>query len=253
MLGEATPRSIENSEEARAFLQQRVSLFWKVMCLLMVFASVLAIAGAVKRPGGPDLILDVGLAAQAGAFWWLCRRGARSIRFLQVAEAVGLFLFFTGSSFLGRFVLVEFARERMAPESITAPDSVDARVDIYGLGAVAYYLIAGGEAFSGGSIVEICSRHLHETPEPFAVRGVTVSPELEAVVRACLEKKPRDRPQSAVELRRRLEACSVQPWGSDEARAWWLEHQRTLEGDATSSVSGPRTIAVGDRSLARAD
>jgi hypothetical protein len=100
--------------------------------------------------------------------------------------------------------------------------------------------------------VEICSRHLHEAPEPFAARGVTVSPELEAVVRACLEKKPGDRPQSAVELRRRLEACSVQPWDSDEARAWWLEHQRAFEGKATSSVGGPRTIAVGDRSLAHA-
>jgi hypothetical protein len=47
MLIEKTPRSLENDEEARAFLQQRVALFWKVMCLLMLFATALAAFGAL--------------------------------------------------------------------------------------------------------------------------------------------------------------------------------------------------------------
>ena len=53
----------------------------------------------------------------------------------------------------------------MAPESILAPDSVDARTDIYALGAVAYYLLAGVDVFDGKSIVEVCGQHLHQEPD----------------------------------------------------------------------------------------
>src|SRR5689334_11521539 len=111
MLGESTPQSLENSEEARAFLQTRVALFWKVMCLIMVLASVLGAVGAFKHPGA-DLVLDLALAVQAGACWWLSQRGQRSVRFLRAIEGAGMLLFFAGSSLLGRYVLIGFARER---------------------------------------------------------------------------------------------------------------------------------------------
>jgi hypothetical protein len=135
----------------------------------------------------------------------------------------------------------------MAPESIVAPESVDARADIYGFGAVAYYLLTGTEVFEGSSIVEICGRHLHQAPDPMAERGVTVSAELEALVLSCLQKQPKDRPQSALELRRKLEACGVEPWDGDRAREWWREHQRLLEAEAPGSLGGSRTIAVDGR------
>ena len=542
MLAEASPSITDGDEEARAFLQQRIALFWMVISGIMAFASVLGLLGALKRPGGPDLLLDVALAVEAGVFSWLCRRGTRSIRSLQWIETGGLLLFFTGSSFLGRFVLVQFARERalatpegammadaylsvlgsvgtalmivvraalipssprrtilctalvgvpviatptllvpsplggfalrsldsdvfpwfpaalvivwsivvmasavtsrviyglraeirsarrlgqyvlerkigeggmgevylarhgmmrrpsalkllrsdhagergrarfeqevqltarlthpntitlfdygrtddgifyyamelleganlqrivelsgplqesrvlrilemacgalaeahgiglvhrdikpanmmlckqggehdvvkildfglvkelsvdgdprlsgaskligtphyMAPESITAPDSVDERVDIYALGGVAYFLLAGSEVFKGTSVVEVCSQHLYQTPETLASRGASVSSELEAIVRACLEKNPDDRPRSASELRRRLEGCASSSWDGDQARAWWLEHQAAFEiGAVGSTMDGPRTIAVDARSSAR--
>jgi len=132
----------------------------------------------------------------------------------------------------------------MAPEAITAPDSVDARSDIYALGAVAYFLLSGREVFGGSSLVEVCGAHLHSEPDALAARGVTVSPELEAIVRSCLEKKPEKRPQSASELRARLEACAVAAWGIDEARRWWLAHPSVFDADAASSVDGPRTIGI---------
>jgi eukaryotic-like serine/threonine-protein kinase len=132
----------------------------------------------------------------------------------------------------------------MAPETIRAPDSVDARTDIYALGAVAYFLLAGTDVFDGGSIVEVCSQHLHQKPEPLSARGVAISAELEALVLACLEKDPAFRPQSAAEIRRRLEACSVEPWDSEKARAWWQAHQAQLDRAAPQSTSGPKTIAV---------
>jgi len=132
----------------------------------------------------------------------------------------------------------------MAPESILNPDSVDVRTDIYALGTVAYYLLAGVDVFTGKSVVEVCGQHLHQKPEPLSVRGVAVPAELEAVVLACLAKDPDGRPQSAAELRRRIEACAVEPWDSAQARNWWHEHQRDLDGDTGQRTSETRTIVV---------
>ncbi len=132
----------------------------------------------------------------------------------------------------------------MAPESILSPDSVDVRTDLYSLGAVAYFLLAGVDVFTGNSILEICGKHLHQQPEPLSARGVAISAELEAVVLACLEKDPGRRPQSAAELRRRIEACVVAPWDNGDARIWWLEHQSKLDRDVAPSTEDGRTIAV---------
>jgi len=132
----------------------------------------------------------------------------------------------------------------MAPESILEPDSVDARADIYAVGAVAYYLLAGVDVFDGKSIVEVCSQHLHQEPEPLSARGLAIPADLEAVVLACLNKDPDRRPQSAAELRRRIEACAVQPWDSARAFAWWREYQSELDGDAVQRTGEAMTIEV---------
>jgi serine/threonine protein kinase len=132
----------------------------------------------------------------------------------------------------------------MAPECILDPNSVDVRTDIYALGAVAYFLLAGADVFDGKSVVEICSQHLLQQPVPLSTRGVVVPAELEAVVLACLDKNPERRPQTAAELRRKLEACTVEPWDNESARAWWIEHQPELESEPPQRTAPPRTVAV---------
>ncbi len=114
----------------------------------------------------------------------------------------------------------------MAPEAITAPATVDARADLYALGAVAYFLLTGTTVFEGRTVVEICSQHLHAAPEPPSARlGAPVPETLEELVLRCLAKSPDDRPQSALELRELLEACEDVPiWTGSEARAWWAAH-----------------------------
>jgi len=132
----------------------------------------------------------------------------------------------------------------MAPESILHPDSVDARADIYALGAVAYYLLAGVDVFDGKSIMEVCSQHIHQEPRPPSTRGIAIPAALEAVVLACLDKDPNRRPQSAAELRRQLDACAIHPWDSARALAWWREYQSELDGNAGPRTGEAMTIAV---------
>ena len=129
----------------------------------------------------------------------------------------------------------------MAPESITSPDSVDRRADLYALGAVAYYLLAGSHVFTGNSIVEVCSHHLHSDPEPLSSRlGKPVAPALEEAVLSCLEKDPSRRPQTAMELEQRLSDCAgVDPWTSEDAQRWWSAH-----GELSRNSPPPRGEGV---------
>lgn len=132
----------------------------------------------------------------------------------------------------------------MAPESILGPARTDTRSDIYALGAVAYYLLAGVDVFDGNSVLELCVQHLHQAPPPFADRGVEVPAELEAIVMACLEKQPERRPQTVAELRRRFEACSVAPWDSEHARTWWSRHGSELAQNEEPVGNLARTLRV---------
>ena len=68
---------------------------------------------------------------------------------------------------------------------------------------------------------------------------MTIPADLEAIVLACLNKDPDRRPQSAAELRRRVEACAVEPWDSARALAWWREYQADLDGDAVQARAKP--------------
>ena len=44
----------------------------------------------------------------------------------------------------------------LAPETITTPETIDARADLYALGAVAYWLVTGTHVFVVRSVVEVC-------------------------------------------------------------------------------------------------
>jgi serine/threonine-protein kinase len=132
----------------------------------------------------------------------------------------------------------------MAPEAIREASASDARSDIYALGAVAYFLLAGQPLFDGKTVVEICGQHLHEEPRPLSARGQTIDPDLEALVMACLRKEPEARPQSASELRDRLADCSVTPWTAGDARDWWDRYGPQLEGTKEPSTAHGATLAI---------
>jgi serine/threonine-protein kinase len=118
----------------------------------------------------------------------------------------------------------------MAPEAITTPGAVDARSDLYAVGAVAYFLLTGGPPFRGATVVEVCAHHVHTVPDRPSVRlGAGVPVELEAIVLRCLAKRPADRFNDAAALREALRGCvEGAPWNQSTARAWWAEHGARL-------------------------
>src|SRR4029078_6520048 len=67
-------------------------------------------------------------------------------------------------------------------------------VKLLDFGLVKELAVEGDVGVSGEGTL-VCGAHLHQEPESLQARGVRVSAELEAIVRACLEKKPDRRPQ----------------------------------------------------------
>ncbi|MGH7627335.1 MAG: protein kinase domain-containing protein, partial [Gemmatimonadaceae bacterium] len=94
----------------------------------------------------------------------------------------------------------------MAPEQVAADPSTDVRADYYSFGAMAYEMLAGYPPFAGRSARATMAAQASETPPPIAAIRPTTPPLLAELVMRCLQKRPGDRPQSATEIVRALEA-----------------------------------------------
>ena len=160
----------------------------------------------------------------------LCERGGRS----DVAKILdfGLVreLHADGALDLTQADAIAGTPRFLSPEAIRTPHDVDGRSDLYSLGAVAFYLLTAQHLFEGDTFVEVCSHHLHSAPaRPTERLGSAVPADLEQAVLDCLQKDPQRRPQTALELKSRLESCrELGTCGDDEARAWWAERGEQL-------------------------
>jgi serine/threonine protein kinase len=84
----------------------------------------------------------------------------------------------------------------MSPEQLRG-ESVDARSDIFNLGAVLHEMLSGRPAFAGGSVAETSAAILGQDPAPLQP---PVPQALSDIVRRCLEKRRESRFQSARDL-----------------------------------------------------
>jgi serine/threonine-protein kinase len=110
----------------------------------------------------------------------------------------------------------------MSPEQILDPPAVDARSDLYSLGAVGYFLLSGCFVFEGTNAIEICAQHISTAPEPPSSRAErALNPDFERIIMQCLEKKPGERPASCAEIAERLQALPIEPWSQQQAAEWW--------------------------------
>jgi serine/threonine protein kinase len=127
----------------------------------------------------------------------------------------------------------------LAPEAITQSQPIDARADVYAIGAVGYFLLTGSPLFDAKSALDICRMHVRETPQPPSARpGTTVSFRLEELLLQCLAKRPADRPGDAAELLNRLETCSTPPeWTPADAARWWADRMQVHSASTQVAVA----------------
>jgi serine/threonine-protein kinase len=114
----------------------------------------------------------------------------------------------------------------MAPEQATGVQRPDARSDLYGLGAVAYYLLTGHAPFTGPTAMAVLVSVAHDPVEPPSRHRPGLPADLERIVLRCLAKSPADRYPDADALERDLAACAAAAeWDFARAAAWWRSRE----------------------------
>ena len=96
--------------------------------------------------------------------------------------------------------------EYMAPEQAKGKDATEL-FDVYALGVMLYETLVGEPPFVSNNLVEIMARKSTEKAPSLGERRGDLPKNLVALVDACLEIDPSDRPQSAREFLQKLEEC----------------------------------------------
>src|SRR5688572_15017390 len=91
----------------------------------------------------------------------------------------------------------------MTPEQVMG-EALDARTDLFAVGAILFEMLAGRPAFGGRSFVETLHATLHEQPP--ALAGSPAVAAVDRVIRRALAKRPADRPASAEAMADELRA-----------------------------------------------
>ena len=110
----------------------------------------------------------------------------------------------------------------MSPEQLEN-QPLDARSDIFSLGAVLYEMAVGRRPFEGSTSVSLISSIVKDTPGDVDTVRDDLPHHLARIIRQCLEKRPEDRFQTARDVRNQL------------------EHLRRESGSAITSA--PTTVA----------
>jgi serine/threonine-protein kinase len=97
----------------------------------------------------------------------------------------------------------------MAPEQMKSTRDVDARADVWSLGAVLYEMVAGVPAFGGANMIEILNAIAACNPVPASERKPGVPRELDKIIGRCLTTDPAGRFQTIAEL-----AVALRPYAS---------------------------------------
>lgn len=140
----------------------------------------------------------------------------------------------------------------ISPEAVRGA-TVDARADLYCLGAVAYWMLTARPPFISSSNIEVLLDHLNATPPPPS-QGVElpIAQELEDIVMRCLEKRPADRFQSAAELEAALRAIHFdEPWTQEQARESWALHGLATTPPAEPDERRPGQLATTKRGISQ--
>jgi eukaryotic-like serine/threonine-protein kinase len=122
----------------------------------------------------------------------------------------------------------------MPPEQLRSARDVDARGDLWSLGATLFELVAGRPPFRGETLTELCARII-ESPAPDLESFLPDAPPgLTAVLHRCLAKDPANRFANVAEV-----AAALEPFGPIDARVSVERAARVLGAAAAKRPSAP--------------
>jgi serine/threonine-protein kinase len=125
----------------------------------------------------------------------------------------------------------------MAPEQLEGK-SATVQSDLYALGLVLYEISTGRRAFDAGSFEEFRRKHAQEPPKAPSGFVARFDPAVERVILKCLEKDPRLRPSSAIQV------ASALPGGDPLAAALAAGETPSPEMVAAAGEEGALAPAV---------
>ena len=136
----------------------------------------------IERATGRALVMDFGISRSITA-------AAATPSLTRVGEVVG-------------------TPEYMSPEQASG-DTIDGRSDLYSLGLVAWFALAGHPCFTGDSISKVLVKQLTEAVPPIAQLRADVPALLADVIAQCTQKTPESRYATADELVERLDTSAL--------------------------------------------
>ena len=175
---------IERAEDHRVPLEQALQIGIQT-CRGLEFAHERGIVHRDLKPGNV----------------WLTQEGTAKIGDFGLAVA-------TDRSRLTQVGMMVGTVSYMPPEQATG-GTVDARSDLYSLGAMMYEMVCGRPPFVGDGPVAIIGQHLNTPPVAPSWHRPDLPPGLEPLILRLLEKDPNKRPASASQVREALECIDL--------------------------------------------
>ncbi len=184
-------------ESLRARLARGPLSVTEVIGILRDVARALAYAherGVVHRDIKPDNVLVSG--------------GAAVVTDFGIAKAISASRTAAGSATLTQIGTSIGTPAYMAPEQAAGDPDIDARADIYALGAMAYELLSGQVVFADRTPQRMLAAHMSEPPSPITAFRADLPAPLADLIMSCLAKDAKDRPQSVGDIARVLESIT---------------------------------------------
>ena len=122
--------------------------------------------------------------------------------------------------------------EFMSPEQALGA-ALDARSDLYGLGATAFYIFSGRFPFEGKTATEVLAKQVTEPAPSLSSLGLSVPRKVAALIDRCLAKAPDQRPESAQALAEQLSVALELRKELPVALRAFVKRQARIDGGGT--------------------
>ena len=131
----------------------------------------------------------------------------------------------------------------IAPEQAQS-SGVDARADVYSLGATLYEAITGRVVFPYDNVARVLAAHIGETPPRPAQLAPGIPPSLDRLVMRCIAKNPDERPANGEVMRAQLQDCLAElEGGASGAPSAGIPATRPMS-EMQASIDAARAIGA---------